>query len=548
VAEVRQHSFVKGAAILGLAAFLSKILGAVYKIPYQNITGNEGMYVYQQVYPLYSTLLILATAGFPIAISKLVSERLAVGDTAGARQVFRVAAVTLHLAGTLFFLLLFFGAGQVAEWMGNRAMLTVPIRAVSLALLVVPIVSAVRGWFQGMQNMVPTAVSQVIEQLIRVMTILLFSWYMIESGFGIVYAGAGAVFGAFTGAIGALAVLLVYWRRNSWSAVRPLRSGTRKRQPWSKTMKAILALSLPICLGSLVMPLYSLVDSFTVANLLVKSGWNLQEAIEGKGIFDRGQPLIQFASVFASALSLSVVPAIAEARARGEWDEAREKAVLALRLTWLIGLPASVGLAVIAAPVNVMLYKDALGSDVLAILAFTTLFSTLKLTSSGILQGESKVYRPALHLVLGVLTKAGLNILLIPPLGLKGAALSTVAAYAVAAGLNLWALRSHYGGKWYHDGMWGRSLAASGWMAGAVFAVMNGLELLFAERLEVRAMMTVVSFTSVATGALVYGWALVRLGLITRNDLEKVPKLRRKLLPLLDRWGRVSKREESSQF
>jgi PST family polysaccharide transporter len=313
-------------------------------------------------------------------------------------------------------------------------------------------------------------------------------------------------------------------------------------------MKAILALSLPICLGSLVMPLYSLVDSFTVANLLVKSGWNLQEAIEGKGIFDRGQPLIQFASVFASALSLSVVPAIAEARARGEWDEAREKAVLALRLTWLIGLPASVGLAVIAAPVNVMLYKDALGSDVLAILAFTTLFSTLKLTSSGILQGESKVYRPALHLVLGVLTKAGLNILLIPPLGLKGAALSTVAAYAVAAGLNLWALRSHYGGKWYHDGMWGRSLAASGWMAGAVFAVMNGLELLFAERLEVRAMMTVVSFTSVATGALVYGWALVRLGLITRNDLEKVPKLRRKLLPLLDRWGRVSKREESSQF
>jgi polysaccharide transporter, PST family len=189
-----------------------------------------------------------------------------------------------------------------------------------------------------------------------------------------------------------------------------------------------------------------------------------------------------------------------------------------------------------------------LGSDALAILAFTTLFSTLKLTSSGILQGESRVYRPALHLVFGVLSKAGLNILLIPSFGLKGAALATVAAYAVAACLNLWALRSHYGGKWYYVDMWGRSLAASGWMAAAVFAVMSGLEFFFAQRMEVRVMMTVVSLTSVATGALVYGWALVRFGLVTRKDLEKVPKLGRKLLPLFDRWGRVNEREGSSRF
>ncbi len=531
MAQVRQ-SFVKGAAILGLAALLSKLLGAAYRIPYQNITGNEGMYVYQQVYPLYSALLILATAGFPTAVSKLVSERLAEGDADGAKKVFRLASVTLFVTGCLLFALLFFGAGQVAEWMGSRQLLTLPIQTVSFALLIVPFTSALRGYFQGQQNMVPTAVSQVVEQTIRVTTILVLSWYFIEMGYGFVYAGAGAVFGAFTGAVGSLIVLVIYLRKNQPVAIPTVQPAKQVRT--RQTIANILTLSLPICIGSLVLPLYSLVDSFTVANLLVWNGWASDAAIEAKGIYDRGQPLIQFASFFATAVSLSIVPAIAETKK--DQRKAAERAALALRLTWMFGLPASLGLAVIALPANVMLFEDAAGSDTLAILAFATVFSTLGLTSAGILQGMGKVYLPALNLFIGVAVKLLLNVWLVPLWDIRGAAVSTVAAYAVASLLNLWALRPMLLASKSGRKTAGKTMLAAGWMAGITFVVMIILQKNISNLLPYRMAMSITSLLSMVTGAYIYLKALVRFGLLTRSDLEKVPALKKKLLPVLDKW------------
>lgn len=533
-----QQSFVKGAAILGLAALFSKILGAVYRIPYQNITGNEGMYVYQQVYPLYGVLLILATAGFPIAISKLVSERLAAGDSAGAKRVFQIATGTLFITGCIFFILLFLGAGQVAEWMGSRELLTLPIQTVSFALLIVPTMSAVRGYFQGYQNMTPTAVSQVVEQIIRVTTILVLSWYFMEYGWGFVYAGAGAVFGAFTGAAASLFVLLLFWQKmkaeseDGWISS----SGKEKKESTALIIRHILLLSLPICLGSLVLPLFGLVDSFTVANLLVENQWTVQAAIEGKGIYDRGQPLIQFAAFFATAISLSIVPAIAEAKVRGDEKEVSVRAALALRLTWMIGVPASVGLAVIAMPTNVMLFKDAAGSDALSILAFTTIFSTLGVTSAGILQGLGLFFLPARNLLIGVGVKLFLNLWLIPLWDIRGAAVATVVAYAVATILNLLAIPGIVNRFAQGRNFIGKVFIAVGWMAGATYIAMFGVQVVVLEFLSYRLAMTVTSLSAVVAGALVYFWSLFRLELLTREDIEKVPKLKKKILPILDKW------------
>ncbi|KPC77530.1 hypothetical protein ADL26_01935 [Thermoactinomyces vulgaris] len=536
-----ERSFVRGAAILGLAALISKILGAVYRVPYQNITGDEGMYVYQQVYPLYSVLLILATAGFPTAISKLVSERLAEGNPYMARRIFRVASVTLLLIGCLFFVILFVGAETIAGWMGSRQLLTMPIRSVSFALIIVPFLSAIRGYFQGQQNMLPTAVSQVMEQLVRVVTILVAAWYFMEAGFGYVYAGAGAVFGATTGAVAALLILMVYWKRYA-TPVRPEPAAMTAANPSTKQLVVrILVLSIPIGIGALVLPLYSLVDSFTVGNLLAESGWAMDQVITEKGVFDRGQPLIQFGSFFATAIALSIVPAIAQAKTAGHMEEASMRASLALRLTWLFGLPASVGLAVIALPTNVMLFKDGAGSDALAILAFTILFSTLSLTSAGVLQGFDRVALPALHLLLGVGVKLAGNLWLVRLWDIRGAALATTVAYALVAGLNLWALRRHLRGALWEHFRLGRSLWAALWMAVAVGGVRIGLETVLVPVLEYRLAMAVTALVSVMAGMLSYLWAAFRFGVLTREDLEKVPKLKAKLLPLLDRlhWLRI---------
>lgn len=525
-----QQSFVRGAAILGVAAFITKVLGAVYRIPYQNITGNEGMYVYQQVYPLYSTLIILATAGFPLAISKLVSEHLARGNINEAARVFRLASLLLIVTGFFLFVLLFFGAGTIAEWMGNRERLTMPIQAVSTALLIVPLLSAMRGYFQGYQDMVPTAVSQVLEQFFRVLTILFAAWYAMEMGLGVIYAGTGAMFGAAIGGLVALIAMFIYFRKYQlpiW--------GRNKQQTTSESAKQLIiniwALSIPISIGSLVLPLYALVDSFTVGNLLVQSGWSMIDAIEGKGIYDRGQPLIQFASFFATAISLSIVPAIAEAVAKKKIDEVEEKAHMALKMTWLFGLPASVGLFIIAESANVMLFEDAAGSDVLSILAWTSIFSTLCMTSTGILQGLGKVIRPAVHLIIGACLKWIFNLWLIPWIGLKGAAWATVAAFASATLLNLWVLRKEFPSVFSHFNWW-KSLLSVLVMGGAVWVVSFMLSPV-TEWMQDRMAHAIIALTSVIVGVFVYLWAMFRFGVLQVEELEKVPKLKRKLEPIL---------------
>lgn len=529
-----EKSFVRGAAILGLAGLISKILGAVYRIPYQNITGNEGMYVYQQVYPLFSTLLILATAGFPIAISKVVSERIAMGDEVGAKQVYKVSAISLLLTGVIFFSFLYFGAPWIARWMGNETMLTLPIQAVSFALLIVPVMAAARGYFQGYQDMIPTAVSQVVEQFVRVCTILLLAYLMMTLGYGPVYAGAGAVFGAFTGAVAGFFVLLTFMRRqrkvyavSALSNAKPLANG--------KVLKEIFLIALPICLGSLVLPLYQLVDSFTVANIL-EQGAGQAFAIEQKGIYDRGQPLIQFASFFASAISLSIVPSIADLRMRGEVKKAEERSRLALRITWMLGLPASVGLFIIAEPANVMLFEDSAGSQALAILAFSAFFSTLGITSAGILQGFGRLYLPVVFLLFGSIGKVVLNYALIPEMGIVGAAWASVLAYALSTYLTLFACRKQFQDTMSQKGsqVWGGIMAIA-LLAISTKLVLEGL-LWFVGDFPDRISMTLISMVTVSVGVLVYIFAVFRFHLIQDEDLTQLPKLQRKIQPILDKY------------
>lgn len=536
------QSFVKGAAMLGVAALISKLLGVFSRIPYQNLTGDEGLYIYQQVYPLYTTLLVLATAGFPIAVSKLVSERLALGDAIGAKRVYHVSAAVLSATGAFFFCLLFFGASSIAFWMGNPEKLTLPIQSVSFALLIVPIMSVMRGYFQGQQNMLPTAVSQITEQLVRVITIIAAAYWAMSSGMGLVMAGAGAVFGAVTGAGTALMTLLIFrYRHRSAQSVKDMAEATDPvsftREPSYKIIKQVLYYAVPICLGSLVLPLFGLVDSFTIANMLEKvQGLTVTEAATQKGVYDRGQPLIQFAAFFATSLALSIVPAVSEALAKGQHALVAQRSEIALRITFLFGLPASVGLAVIATPTNILLYTNDNGSATIAILALTTVFSTLGVTSSGILQGLGLVVLPARNLLCGVGVKLILNLLLIGPWGISGAAVATVMSYAVSTGLNLRSLfkRIKFNIPWRVQL---KPVIATVLMALAVYVVMTGVRLTLAHNIaSSRLLMLITVLVSVTVGVVGYTVVLFRSGAISRDELRSVPRLDKRVTPWLEKF------------
>lgn len=519
--------FVKGAAILGIAGLLSKLLGAVYRIPYQNIAGDIGLYVYMQVYPLYTALLILAQAGFPIAISKLVSERLAVGDTYGARKAFRVASITLFILGVFFFLLLFAGAPFIADFMGDEK-LTMPLRAVAWSLLLVPFVSIMRGYFQGQQNMMPTGVSQVVEQLIRVIFILIAAYWAMMVYQDAYLAGTGAVFAALPGAATAVIVLLIYWRKSSdqhylgdGSGLQPSANSWTTKQ----VLRSLLFYALPICLGALVMPLIPLVDSITVVNMLQFSGMDEEMAKIIKGAFDRGQPLIQFGTFFATSLSLALVPAISEAAAQGQHRVIAARTEVALRLTSLLGIPASFGLALLADPVNVMLYGDGKGTEALAIQSFTIIFATLSIATSGILQGLGQVMLPARHLFIGVIVKLVLNMILIPLAGISGAALATVIAYLVAMMLNMMGIVKYTGVVVSMRKILGKPLLAALIMSAVVIVVEWAAATVLGGRIQSpRLLQTVVALVAVGSGALVYLLALLKTGGLTKEDLRFLPR------------------------
>jgi len=544
--EKSSTNFVKGAAILGIAGLVSKLFGAIYRIPYQNITGDVGMHVYSSVYPLYTTLLILATAGFPIAISKIVSERLAKGDVAGARKTFRVSSITLGILGLCFFLLLFFGAPFIAAMIGD-VNLTLPIKAVSWSLLLVPLVSIMRGYFQGQQNMVPTGVSQVVEQIVRVIFILIASYWMMAAYSDPYLAGTGAVFAAFPGAVAAVLVLFYYWRKSSQSPAPDARATAVSSEPSIEALSnrevlyRILTYAVPICLGALVLPLMPLVDTVTVLNMLTFSGFPTDSGIVLKGIYDRGQPLIQFGTFFATALSLSLVPAISEAVAQNQQRLVAHRTEVAIRLTVMLGLPASVGLALLAEPVNVMVYSNNSGTQALAIQAMTILFATLSIATSGILQGVGKVNLPARHLLIGVGVKLIGNLLLIPLWNISGAALATVLAYFVAMLLNMAAVNRYTGAVLHVRQSLRKPLEAVivmgilVWLAEVLFAdVFSGL--IHSDRL----LQTAVALGAVSTGGLAYGVMLLLNGGITRDDMRFLPKGER-IIQFLSRFGLLRK-------
>jgi len=532
-----KQTFFEGVAILGFAAFISKILGAVYRIPYQNIAGDMGLGIYNKVYPLYSMVLILATAGFPVAISKIVAEHVADENHEEAKRVLKVSIVLLSFSGFFLFLLLFFGANVIAKLMGNSH-LSLAIQSVSFALLIVPVMAAIRGYFQGYQNMAPTAYSQMVEQVVRVATILVLAYYfMNHSRYGVHYAGAGAVFGAFTGAVAGLFVLVVFWKKLKRTAVLEQNKKidfNNHHESIFLIMKNIFYYSFPIALGSLIFPLFGVVDSFSISNLLQFVGVSLSDSESSFGVYTRAQPLIQFATFFAPSFSLALVPAISNSLLQNNHQKVSEYIRAANRFTILIGLPASVGLATLADSINIFFYKDTAGTISLAILAFAVVFSAMAIISTGVLNGLGRIFLPAKYLLFGVLVKLILNILLVIPLGIHGAAIATVIAYAFAAGLNGYAIRNEF--EYGIDRKYIFKVVFSVLIMAAIVLIAKWGLLTFLQDIfnSKRMFMGMVTLIGILLGFISYFLTLLWTGAITKNELLTIPKYGIKLSRMIE--------------
>ncbi|MGM7637417.1 putative polysaccharide biosynthesis protein [Bacillus sp. Hm123] len=512
-----QKSFMRGAIILTIAAIFVKILSAVYRVPYQNIVGDVGFYIYQQVYPLYGIAVALSTYGFPVIISKLVAERE--GNRLYVETIARLSFTIIGVLGVILFTVIFFCADTIAKYMGDMG-LTPMIRIVAFSFLLMPFMTVWRGAFQGVGDMVPTAISQVVEQLIRVGGILLFSYLMIEKGHSLYVAGASAMVGSLAGSLAGMFVLYVFIRKRHSTIKLSL---LRKNEFYKREMRLLVVQGTAICVSGMMLVLLQLVDSFQLYSGLTQAGFGDLEAKVAKGIYDRGQPLLQLGTVAAVSLSLTLVPLVTAAFQKNQQQQVREYMRLAVKVSVTIGLAATVGLINIMDAVNTMLFENSEGSFVLSIFCMSILFSSVILTFSGILQSINKDIIPALAVVIGVFVKYIGNMLLVASYGTAGAAISTVLALGVIMIVLALYIRKQLKMPFIQTTFLYKALFSMLIMTVALQIWRVVVEnLLFAHDMD-RLQMTILALSSVAVGAFVFIHTMMKVNLFTEEEWRQIP-------------------------
>ncbi|MCT4604630.1 MAG: polysaccharide biosynthesis protein [Marinisporobacter sp.] len=534
-------SFLKGAAILGIAGIIVKIMGAFYRIPLTNMIGSEGMGYYQTGYPIYVALLTISTAGIPTAISKLVAERNAMGDRYGAHRIFKVSFILLFALGIVTSTILFFGAEFLVKYIKNQGAYY-SMKAIAPALLFVPIMAAFRGYFQGLQDMIPTAISQIIEQFGRTVVGFIFAYVLLKKfNQGLEVVAAGASFGGAAGAItGTLIIVFIYFKRRN-KILHEIKGGScLKQESASKILSQIFTIAVPITIGASILPMMNAIDAGIVMRRLQAIGYAESVANDLYGqLTGMAAPLVNLPQIITVSLAVSLVPAISEAKQRRNMALVRENIQMGTRVALLIGLPAAIGLVALSKPIMLLLFPAIPGKAVsaagsLSILGFGVIFLTLVQTLTGILQGLGKPAVPVINLFIGSIFKVLATYFLtaIPSLNVRGAAIGTVMAYMVAAILNFLAVKRMTKTKFDFASFVIKPLIAVSSMAISVLFVYRWFADLFGNKLT--------TVAAIGVGALIYGLMLLTTGGITKSDFEMLPG-GRKIAKILSRIGLLRK-------
>lgn len=446
---MKKQSFLKGVLQLTAAGIIVKFIGFFYRVILTNLPGygDEGNGIYGAGFQVYLVLYALSTTGFPAAISKLVAEKTAVGDMRGAHRIFRISFWLLFTIGLVFSLLFFSGSGYIARMISNERTVYTMI-AVSPTIFFVAIMAVFRGYFQGMQDMAPQANSQIIEQFGKTVFTIILALSLLP--YGVETAAAGATLGTTIGAaIGAAYLWNLYNRRKKelWAGI--MNSHIRKKgESAIQVIKSLIKISIPISLGAVILTAANIIDLGSVMGQLQKAGFDSSTANKLYGILTgKCYVLTHFPVAVSMALATSLVPAIAAAVAVRDYRSAAEKISVSLRLSILIGLPSSVGMAVLAEPILKLLFPGSSeGAYLLAISAFTVVFTGLTQTISGILQGLGKAFIPAFSLLAGAAVKIIINFTLIPlpHINIKGAVYGTLACYFISTAINIIALKVNF--------------------------------------------------------------------------------------------------------
>ncbi|MBF7096933.1 putative polysaccharide biosynthesis protein [Alkalibacter mobilis] len=525
-------SYIKGASIIAAGGIVAKLLGLFFKVPIGRILDSFGMGLYMNSYSIYNLMLTISIIGIPVAISKMISERATEKNYLGVMQVFKVSMSVMFIIGSITTAILYFGADWIMDLGRWDEESYYAILGLAFAPLLVALMSGFRGFFQGMQLMVPTALSQIVEAFVRVIFGIGLCLYL-TNNFGQAEGAGGASSGAFFGAVAAFAFLAFSWIV-FMKGFRPgIKKSSRKfnRESNKKILKRLVQIAVPVTMTSAIVSLFGIVNSFTYVSRLGMAGFDLRTATIMFGDYGYAQTMINVPLTFSTAMSITLVPAISGSLILKDKAAIRHKTELGIRVILLIAIPCAVGLSIFSDQIFALLFPNSVyGGGILRYFAFSTILIMFANTLQSILQGLDKFNEPMKHLIPGLGVNLLFNFIFVsmPSINIYGLVISNISAYAVVGILNYISVRRYTGVRIQVVQTLIKPLVASAAMAVFGISIYNILVGVLGNGITV--------LLSIVLCIGVYFFGLIAIKGLTEEEIQFMPG-RRKLMSIFKKLG-----------
>jgi len=439
MSDNKKQNFLQGTALLAMATAIVKVIGAIYKIPLNAIIGKQGFSYYSTAYEIYNVLLMISTAGLPVAMSRMISQANSLGHSNRIRRIYKTSRaifLTLGITGSLLMTLF---CRQLAQFQ-NQPDAWAAIGALGPCCLLICIMSTFRGFFQGHSNMLPTSVSQVLEAVVKLVVGMLAALLLLKSTGSVSLAAGGAILGVTVSCM-ASSVYLFGKFRTAYGALEP---SSEAAESYSETAKRLMSIAIPITIGSAGLQILTMLETKIYMGQLLGLGYTQLEADSMKGIYNMSQTIYNMPCAFITPITISIIPAITAHLTLLDHKAAKATEESAARVTGLICMPCAFGLATLAGPVTALLggYTGAdltLSTSLMTIMGFNIMFNAVVLLTNAMMQAHGHAVVPVVNMfVAGIMRLAVVYILTgNPNIGIIGTPIGAMLCFLCIAVLNV---------------------------------------------------------------------------------------------------------------
>lgn len=534
MAKVKKNgdkSFLVQGSLLAAAGVITKIIGAVYRVPLVNILGDKGMGYYGVAFQVYAIALTLTSYSLPLAVSKLVSARNAGGQYRNAHKVFKIALTFAFTVGGGAALLIFFGAGFIANNIMAMSLSAYALRVLAPCILIVAVLGVFRGFFQGNKSMIPTAVSQVLEQIVNAIVSILGAYLLLKMAsaakkgddFSLAMAAMGGTLGTVAGAAFALLFLMFVFAAYQRVMKRQRRKDrTRRRESYNHIFRALLFTITPVLLSSTVYNLSGVIDNAMFGTIMSAQGHAESDYAGLLGMLSgKYDTIINVPLAFSNALGASLIPSLVAAAKTGNKRQVNSKISLFVRFNMMIAIPSAVGLFVLAKPILDLIFfteDNSISAKMLQIGAVSVIFYCLSTVTNAVHQGLDNMMVPVKSAAVSVVVHViALFVMMVAfKWGIYGVVVSKIVFSATASMLNSHALRQKVGYIQEQKKTFIIPLLASAIMGVISYGTYSLFKLLTGPKPA--------TLVAMLVAVVVYGAGLVLLGGISEDEMKEMPK------------------------